>query len=385
MRSGLVAENWSQLASSQARYVGEVAGPEMMRRLSDSVLRVSGLSPWTQAGKWSFGMEFMGTLAERSGQSFDELPSALRNTLSRYGISAGRWDVLRTTPQYEHNGARFLRPSDIESRTDLDAATSRELSTRLLEMITEETNFAVPSTSLRSKSHLLRNTQPGSFPGELLRSSIMFKQFPVTIAMTHLNRIANQQGAFRKGMYAADLAITTTMMGALALQMKEISKGRDPRPMFGDNATAFWGAAQMQGGGLGIFGDFLFGGLNRFGRGLPETLAGPVVQFGNDVRKITFGNMAQLAEGDDPRAGADAVDFARSYTPGGGIWYLRAAYERQVLDRLEELADPKAHRSRLRLRRRFQRDFAQDYWWKPGQRAPERAPDFQGALEAVQR
>ncbi len=58
VRLGLIAETWVQMAAGQARYVGEVNGPEITRRVAEMTMRASLLSPWTQAGRmalvWSF-------------------------------------------------------------------------------------------------------------------------------------------------------------------------------------------------------------------------------------------------------------------------------------------------------------------------------------------
>jgi hypothetical protein len=66
---------------------------------------------------------------------------------------------------------------------------------------------------------------------------------------THIMRGVVQEGAKAKGRYFADLILSTTLMGALAMQLKEMAKGRDPRPM---TDAEFWGAAMLQGGGLGF-------------------------------------------------------------------------------------------------------------------------------------
>jgi hypothetical protein len=90
-RLGLIAENWTSVANAQARFVGDMTGPEITRRVSDTVMRITGLSPWTQAGRWAFGMEFMGFVADNAGKKFNELDKALQSTLTRYGLGEGNW------------------------------------------------------------------------------------------------------------------------------------------------------------------------------------------------------------------------------------------------------------------------------------------------------
>jgi hypothetical protein len=376
VRLGLIAEHWSGIALGQARYVDEFNAPAWAARISDAVLRVSGLSPWTQAGRWAFGMEFMGTLADNAGRDFAALDPVLRKALGRYGIGAGDWDLIRKSPLHEHGGAAFLRPDDVAARTDLPSGLADRLGTRLLEMIQSETEFAVPSASLRARVALVSDVQPGTLVGELLRSTAMFKNFAVTMVYTHVMRAAAERDWSRTGAHLVGLAISATLFGALALQLKDIAKGRDPRPM-GD--PAFWGAALMQGGGMGILGDFLYGGLSRAGGGLAETIAGPVVGFLNEARNLTVGNLAAVAAGKDANFGYDLTQFLRHNTPGSSIWYARLAFERLVIDQLQLMIDPDAHERMRAIERRARREMGQGYWWRPGEAAPARAPQLNTA------
>lgn len=376
VRLGLIAEEWSRRAASQQRYVGEVATGEIASRLSDFVLRASGLSPWTQAGRWAFGMEFLGALADNAGKAFHELDPALQRTLDRYHLGGEIWEGLRKTPLYEEGGAKFLRPEDVATKLD-QGTLGDELATRLLAMVQSETEYAVPSSSLRGAMIARDRVRPGTVAGELLRSVSMYRNFGLTLWFTHLRRLADQQGAYNKAGYAANLIIGMTLMGALGIQLKDISKGKDPRAM--DN-PAFWGAALLQGGGFGIFGDFLNSATNRVGGGLPETIAGPLVSFANDALDLTAGSIGQAARGKDPHLGRKAVRFAEQYTPGSSLWYARLTLQRLVFDQLRIMADPDARRQMRALERKYQRENGQEFFWQPGEPAPDRAPDLSSAI-----
>jgi hypothetical protein len=373
-RLGLIAENWTSVANAQARFVGDMTGPEITRRISDTVMRITGLSPWTQAGRWAFGMEFMGYVADNAAKKFKDLDKPLQDTLTRYGIGEGNWDVIRTSGLYEHEGATFLRPEEIALRTDLQPGRADDLATRFLEMIQSETEFAVPSASIRGRVMLVGESRPGTFVGEISRSFAMYKNFPVTLLNTHVMRAVNAENFNKKGAYFADLVISTTLFGALAMQLKEITKGRDPRTVM---TPEFWGSALLQGGGLGILGDFLFNDVNRFGGGLEQTIAGPVVGFLDDTRRLTIGNVQELATGKDTHFMRELISYAGRYTPGSSIWYLRLALERQILDRLQIWGDPDAKQRMREIEARYRRETGQRYWWSPGDTEPERAPDFE--------
>lgn len=377
-RLALGAEMATGRALALGRYIDEFHGPQWAGAISDFVLRWSGLSIWTQVGRWSFGMDLFGHLAEVAGKRFDELDPALQSTLNRYGLGAQSWDIVRATkPVVEENGVAYLRPDDIAARDDIAPGLADGLATRLLELAESEAEFAVPSASQKGRVLVLGESKPGTIGGELLRSTFMYKNFAVTLVMTHLMRGLAQDTRPGRARYLSGLLVTSTVMGALALQMKEISKGRDPRPV---DDEKFLLAALAQGGGVGIFGDFLFSDQNRFGGGLAATVAGPVAGFAEDVGRLTIGNLQQLAAGEETHAGRDVTRFLGRYTPGASLWYGRLALERHVLDRLQEQIDPEAHRAWRREMQRFERDFETSYWWEPGERAPDRAPDFENAL-----
>ena len=212
--------------------------------------------------------------------------------------------------------------------------------------------------------------------GELTRTVAMYKSFPVLMITKQLYRGAAQHGLGSKTAYIAQLSIGLMVMGAIALQAKEIARGKNPRDM---TEPKFWAAAHLQGGGLGIFGDFLHSEQSRFGSSFTKTLAGPGFGLIDDLTKLSLGNIQELLSGKDTNISADMIQFLRRYTPGTSIWYLRALYERTILDQLQKLADPKAYkrfRNQMKSRRR---DYGQEYWWKPGSVTPESAPDLTAA------
>lgn len=386
VRAGLVAENWTEGALGMARYQQDFMGGEWSRRLADTVMRVSGLSPWTQNGRFAFGWEFMGTMAENSSKAFEALDAPFKRSLERYGIDGAAWDKLRAVKPYRHQGVRFLRPEDVAQAKGLDPVEAQDLATRYLEMIQTEMEFAVPTASLRARATLNNaKTNPGGALGEVVRAGKMYKNFPITLFFTHIRRAMNEfqggSGLSRLG-YATDMVISTTLMGAFAMQMKDMAKGRDPRPMTGEHAASFWGAASLQGGGLGLFGDLLFADLNRFGGGFAASAAGPVANAITDVANITAGNFFQAINGEDTNFGREAVRLAKRYTPGSSLWYGRLALERSLFDRLDTWADPVAARRSQRKRvRDATRDYGTGYWWAPGQATPNRAPELDNATQ----
>lgn len=371
VRAGLIAEGWSEMAAGQHRFLAEELTGEVARRMATGVLRASGLERFTQAGRWAFGMEFLAHVTDQASTPHAELDGPFRRALLRYGIDADGWDRIRATPLEDDRGADWLYPKNV---------ADRELGDRLLEMVQTETDYAVPVADLRTRARINQVAKRGTYMGEIARSAALFKTFGISLLLTQGRRMmengdvggAAALGAAYAFRYAAGFFILTTVGGAIATQIKEVAKGRDPRPM---NTPEFWGAAALQGGGFGIFGDFLSSTENRFGGGFAGTLAGPLASTINDVGGLTYGNAAKAIRGDDTHVGKDLVKLMRSETPGGSLWFARLAFEREVFDQLQAAVDPDYRKAWRRMDKRAAEQ-GTDFYWAPGETAPDRAPDL---------
>ncbi|PNU05802.1 hypothetical protein A8V01_14650 [Novosphingobium guangzhouense] len=352
VRLGLIADEWSSRTAAQGRFLGEELTGETSRRLAEGVLRVSGLSRWTQAGRWAHGMQLMGAITDARGRAFGKLDDGFQRMLQRYGIGADEWDQIRATPVERDRGVDWIFPANIEDR---------ELGDRLLEMAAREADFAVPTPDVATRAIINDVAPRGTWHGELIKSAFLFKSFGISLLLQHGARTMQLAGAQRL-RYAGGLVIGTTAMGALAIWLKDIAAGRDPRAA--DN-VGFWGQAVAQGGGFGIFGDFVKSAESRAGGGLAGTLAGPLV---SDVEAIA--NIYRNRN----HSGA-AFRFARSQIPGGTLWYLRTAFDRAIADQIQEEVDP-TYRQSWRRVQKWADEQGTDYWWAPGDAAPDRAPEF---------
>ncbi|HEV2747608.1 MAG TPA: hypothetical protein VGW34_09960 [Allosphingosinicella sp.] len=373
VRRGLMAEAWATATAAQHRYLLEELTGEVSRRLADGVLRASGLNGWTQNHRWLFGMEFADTLQSQFGKDWRAMEPALRRGIERYGFTADDWEVIRSTPLREEAGERWFFPQDVPDQ---------HVGDRLLEMILTETDYAVPVADLGTKALMNSVAPAGTVIGEIARSGpLLFRSFGISVLLSHGRRALEQAGA-NKARYAAGLLIGVTIGGAVSLTLKEIAKGRDPRsakdaPFYNEKTgemefnPGFWGAALVQGGGFGIFGDF-FGAAakNQYGQNLPETLAGVGPQVLQDA--------AALPTSETPLW--DTIEFVKRETPFLGLWYDRLAFDRMVADQIQEQIDPNYRRS-FRAIERYAADRGQDYWWGPGEAEPERSPDFANVLE----
>lgn len=378
-QSGFVMDEVVMATYAQSRFTGvATVGPAATRHLSEATMRLSLLSGHTRAARWAAQSEFMGLMHRSRGQSFATLP--FRQVMERYGITAEDWNAFRKavptwTPRKNVN---FMRPIDI-LKTDM--ANRQELYRKFQGMIFDEARKMVPEATVEGAVALRNTTRPDTLAGSLLYSFAMYKNFPVSFLMIYGRLGATSPSIKGRIGFYAGLGAGMTLVGALGTQLREISKGRDPMPM--DNA-AFLGKAFLSGGALSIWGDFLFAGINEYGRGPAEMVGGPLIGLLGDTTDLVLGDVFQwantvgsLSDGEfESTTAAKAVEWARRYTPGSSIWWARLALERQVFDRLQEVADPRAYQKQRNKVRNRERDFGQGHWWAPGQNAPDRAPQF---------
>ena len=359
VRMGLVADAMVNRMHAGNRYA-DTYGTGVTAKVAEGVMRASLLSPWTDAGRKAFGMEFGAMLANNFGKQLDELDKNVLRAFKEYGIDKADWNTFRKSKTLKHKGATFA---------DLTQPGGRKFH----QMIMSETDFAVPTPDAKVRAITNGGLGRASIEGQAWRAAMHLKSFPATIIMTHFYRTAYQSTTAGKLQYAGALLATTTVLGGVAIQMKDIAAGRDPREVDGK----FLAAAVQQGGGLGIFGDFVFSDVNRFGGGLTETLTGPTGQLLNSSVKFTLGNVREALSGEETNILGESVELLDRYSPD--VWQVQL-FTNALFDQLELLADDDAQKRFNRITRKRRKDFGQDYWWEPGEILPDRAPDLKEAL-----
>jgi len=356
VQMGLTADAMIGAATGANRF-GETYGIGRTAKVSEAVMRFSGLTAWTDAGRKGFGMEYSAALAKQSNNTWGELNPRFRKGLEDYNINQAEWDVFRKKAKLTHKGAKF-------------ADLSKDDSGKFLNMVLTETDFAVPSPDARTRMYQTGGYEAGTTAGEATRFLMSLKSFPLTLVNTHLMRAATQNSMSDRLAYGGGLLLSTAIMGGVAMQVKDIASGREPRPI-GDNPqdmAKFGAAALQQGGGLGLMGDLIFSDANRFGGGLAQTLAGPSVELLDKSWKLSVGNLQQLAKDEETDFTRELVDYGKRYTPK--TWQFRLLVD-SMYDQAAIMADPKARSRFKRSMRNREADYGQGYWWKKGELLPE--------------
>jgi len=379
-RLGYIADTLSDAGNTVARFIGEVPSNEILERITSFTMRAQGLSQWTDMGRTAFRMEFAGLFAENAGKALNDVTPQLRQILVSRGVTPEMWQQFsRPDLMFRaENGATFISPSHWLQHTDLPRRQAEDIAIRMGGIIEEQVEFAIPTMSVSARAAVQRTARPGTIGGELLLSGLQFKSFGMSVFINQYSRMMAQPTPMSRALYAAEMLAAFTLMGAVGVQLKELAKGNDPRPM---NSVAFWGAAALQGGGFGIVGDLFGSAESRTGGGLEDFFDGPVLGILGQVGNFTIGNAMQAFRGEDMNLGRDATNLVRRNTPvASSLWQIRAAIDRMVFDQLQLFLDPEAQQSFNTRAQNRERSQGNRPFWDQGDFLPERGPDLSNAL-----
>ncbi|HFG0146260.1 TPA: hypothetical protein ACGFE6_005119, partial [Escherichia coli] len=196
----------------------------------------------------------------------------------------------------------------------------------------------------------------------------LFKSFPISVVMRHWSRAMGMPSAGGRAAYIATFLASTTMLGALSMQITDLINGRNPKEMTGDHMVKFWINAFLKGGGAGLYGDFLFSDHTRYGSGALASMLGPVAGLVDDIVKIAQGIPLNAVEGKNEQTGGDLVKLGKGLMPGANLWYLKAALDHMIFNQMQEYFSPGYLR---KMEQRSKKEFNQTYWWRPQDVTPQ--------------
>lgn len=386
---GVIAES---MISDLNRWSGDNIRQTWSGRLANSTMKLSLMNFWTDSLRRAFSMTMMNGMAKLAKTDWAKLTEYDRWRMTSKGLTEADWDVIRSAQLTPHNGMEFLTPEAIRAGGDPRAD---EVVAKVLGMITDESEYAVLNPDLATKAlQSFGGTQRGTPLGELSRSVMQFKSFPIAMISRHWGRMMDAPGGVEgapalanRVMYGGAMLASLTMLGAIAYQNKQLVQGKDPIDM---SQGKFWLRALAQGGGLGIVGDFLLTDPTEnpgdSTANAIKNVAGPTIGSAFDlVGKLGVENVYEAAKGKDTHAGAEALRFARGHLPYVNLWYAKAALDHAGMHALQENLSP-GYLSKMRSR--AQRDWNQGYWWAPNSgsmftgdfQGPDRAPNLEAAF-----
>jgi len=381
---GIIAET---LIGDLNRWTNDNIKATWSGRMANAVLRLSLMNAWTDTLRRAFSLTMMQGMARIAGKDWEALTQWDRERLERKGLTADDWRVIQQAELTHFQGIDHLTPESIMATGHERAA---EVAAKYLGAIQDESEFAVLNPDLATKAIASGGAmQRGTVRGELARSVMQFKSFPIAMVSRHWRRVLDMpkitDGSApllaNRAIYSGAMLVTLTGLGALAVQIKQITQGKDPIDMTGQHATKFWLKAFAQGGGASIIGDMLLNdpGNNPgdYFRTVAGTLAGPAVSTVMQAAAIPVVNTWDAARGQKTHAFAEAAALARQNSPFLNLWYAKAAIDHAGMNALQESMSPGYL---AKLRAAAAKDWGQGYWWAPGTGMPERAPNLGAAV-----
>lgn len=387
--AGLVADS---KISDMNRYAEGNIGRGWTARLANATMKASMLNAWTDAVRRAFSITQMAGMARIHRMPWEHLEAGDRARLERKGWTPEEWAVLQKAQPETWRNTAMLTPDAINAAEGVDSLTRQRVISRYLGTIVDEAEYASLAPDLTTRTLQSGGLQKGTGKGELWRSLMLFKSFPIAMMTRHWERaLHGDMSPAGRVAYGTSLALGLTLFGALAIQLKELAAGRDPRDMTGqqgdnpERLAKFWAAAFSQGGGAGFLGDMLMTGTGAHGQSGASAaiggVAGPVAGSAFElVFDIGTQNLKQAAQGDDTHAAAETFRWLRGHLPAVNLWYGKLILDRAFLNQLQELLSPGYL---ARIRSRAQREWGSTEWWvsDPHEtQAPERAPELARAI-----
>jgi hypothetical protein len=378
---GMIAES---LQSAVNRWSGDNLAGSWSGHMANSVMKWSLLNAWTDGLRQGFKLTMNAGLMRLAKTEWSALNEFDRQHLTGAGFTEADWGTMNKVAPTAFRGRELLTPEGIRATGD---AGAQQLANRVLGFVQDESEFAIVNPDIRTRSITTwGGMQAGTYSGELARTVMQFKSFPIAMITRHWSRAMEtpqgMQGApALANRYLYGMALTTSLMGlgAITVQAKQLLSGQDPIDM---NKPRFWAKALATGGALGIAGDMMLtdpstGAGDAIGT-FAKNLAGPAIGSTAELMlKNGVENVWQAAEGKDTHAAAEFASWVKGNTPGASLWWVKPLIEHGFMNDLNESLSPGYLG---RMKQRAAQNWGTRYWWAPDQMEPDRAPNMAAAV-----
>jgi hypothetical protein len=360
----------------------------LLSKALEKSYRLFGISFYDEINRRSFGTTLGRHLYLMSEKKWGGLHKSLQKNLNENGISEKEWDLMRSPENIQApvSNKKYVLPSmardyskesiaryldkNVNDLTAKDIANTKqtlEFNQRMYFANNTANINMFPGAVERSLMHL--GTTPNTALGQVVRTIMQFKGFIISYTRRHLGRIFGDaiENGFKLGdtfnwsdaRHLSALVASTTVYGYLAFAIKDMLAGKTPPA---PDHVKTWMRALVQGGGFGIYGDFLAGSYGRSaGQSFVDSLAGPTLGgTANSAAEL----YTRLKELDHP--GTALYYFAKQNTPLLNAWFSKAAFDYMFLYGIQEKLSPG---SIGRMQRRMDKDFGQSFMFDPQQYA----------------
>jgi len=346
---GFMADN--VIYDLAARYSTGDTLNKSFTKLQRTFFKLNLLQWWTNSLKEGAMLGMGNYVAKQRNIAFNNLDSKFKRLINHFGIDEKIWNTIRKMDvEKAEDGKEFfsvrqidnLSDDTIKSLANLDKMSKRQidifkdnLKTKVSGMFLDRSTYAVIEPDARTRSFMKGGLHAGTIPGEAMRFMFQFKAFPLAILQKAMGR---EISSFRAGNYGegfwgvVSLIVGSGMFGYISMTAKDLIRGKSPKDP--TKKKTFFNA-MLQGGGLGIYGDFLFG-QSFSGLDILATAGGPAA---TEFAKI--GNAFRYAfQGEFSKAGKAAYKSVVGNTPFLNLFYLKTAFDYAIGYQIMETLSP---------------------------------------------
>ncbi len=359
-----------------SRFSAEDALPGWAARAQHFFFKANGLMWWTDTLRMANAQAMSHRLATFAARSIPELDVDTQRLLKLFDISSDEWDLMRSRSTTVVEGKEYFTPKGANQLTDVEiayilkkegkSATDRavrerrsEIEAKFRDIFSARSEYAVIAPGPRTRRHMTGASMgiaPGTVGSEVARSISQFKGFPAAIIEKVFGRelygraeTGKMVDAGRSGMERlAEFLAYSTFIGFLSMYVKAYFNGRRlEMPKTSEETASLLAASFLQGGGAGLYGDFLMGqAKDRYGHSALESFLGPTAGTATDLFKLTRGAARlpfdayfdRLKTGDG--IAGDAFFAFKNNFPMLNLFYTRMALDYMFLYQLQEWAAP---------------------------------------------
>ena len=351
---------------------------ERMGRLQNTFFKFNGMNGWVASLKSSMALGLSRHYGMLADTKLSDLSIREQNFLTLYGIDEGKWNMLRSIKTLAVDNKRYLTAESIDdiSNNSIINYVGRKLSAREIRnfkadlqltwknVLSDQGKHGSPEPDAAVRAITNQGLEKGTPMGETIRFIMQFKSFPISMWKKIIGRELYSYGPNESSLAKlgglSTILLLGTFFGYLAMSTKDMLRGRSPRDPKNKNTIL---QAFAQGGGAGIYGDFLISEIqNEYGNGIFETALGPTA---SDLKKL----LDMVSTMNEPKkAGKKFFELVEGHTPFLNLYYTKAAYDYLIGYQVKEMLDPGYFE---RMKQKHEEKRGQSYYLKPGSLIPD--------------
>jgi hypothetical protein len=320
-------------------------------KIQRTFFKLNLLRWWTDSLKEGAILGLGNYVASKRNIAFVNLDDKFKRLITHFGVDEKIWNTIRKMDvEKAEDGTEFFSVRNIDNLTtkevlplmDMKNPSQRQidlfkdnLKTKITGIFVDRSSFAVLESDARVRAFMKQGLLAGTFPGEAIRFMGQFKGFAIAFTQKSIGRemAAIKAGRTAEGVLGiANLFIGATIFGYISNSVLDILKGKTPK-----DPTDFktWLASAARGGGLGIYGDFLFQ-ESKSSAGVLATIAGPVISEAGKLYKV----FDYVKEGNIDAAQRQAYKSVIGNIPFLNLFYAKTAFDYAIGYQMMETLSP---------------------------------------------